>query len=135
MISSTPAAAAAAVTLWATATENGISRALHGKPEAQPPRTRNQPVLAVLRLRHIAAVHQRLEDAVDAGLGDVGLLVDIFKRQRGVVCSSNSITSSALERIGIRYSRLIFALGNRSSPLSGVSLNRNAANKNSLFQA
>jgi hypothetical protein len=54
-------------------------------------------------------MHQRFQDAVDAGFGNIGTLVNVFKRERGVVRSSSSITSSALERIGIRYSRLIFA--------------------------
>jgi hypothetical protein len=54
MSSSTPEAAAACVTLWATATEKGSSALW-------------------------------TEDAVDAGLGDVGLLIDVFKRERGVL--------------------------------------------------
>jgi hypothetical protein len=58
----------------------GHLRALDGETEAQAARARDQPVKAILRLGHIAAMHQRLEDAVDAGLGDLGLLEDVFKR-------------------------------------------------------
>ena len=105
------------MTLCATASEKGISALCDRKAEAQPPGARNQPVKAVLRLGDIAAMDQRLENAIDAGLGNLCLLEDIFQSE---TCewfsSSSSMTSSALERIGIRYSRLIFALGNRLSP-------------------
>jgi hypothetical protein len=30
-------------------------------------------------------MHQRLEDAIDAGLGDLGLLIDVFQGDRSMV--------------------------------------------------
>jgi hypothetical protein len=50
-----------------------------GETEAQAAGAGNEPVEAVLRLGDIAAVRQGLEDAVDAGPGDLRLLVDIFE--------------------------------------------------------
>ena len=82
---STPAAAAAAVTLCSHGNREGHLRTLRGKTEAQAPGARNQPVKAVLRLGDVAAMHQRLEDAIDAGLGDLRLLKNLFQRDRGVV--------------------------------------------------
>ena len=58
----------------------GHLRALGGKAKAQAAGTGDQPVLAVLRLGHIAAMDQRFQDAIDAGLGDLGAA---GKRLRG----------------------------------------------------
>jgi hypothetical protein len=53
--------------------------ALDREAEAEPFGTGDEPVLAVLRLGDVAAMDQRLENAVDAGLGDFGFAVDVFK--------------------------------------------------------
>ena len=78
---------------------------------------------------------QRFQDAVDAGLGDVSLLEDIFERERGIVLLEQL---DDVERFGEN--------GNQVQPLDScfgqtVLLPRrrfnwrNAAHKNSLFQA
>jgi hypothetical protein len=52
---------------------------LHGETEAQAAGTGDEAIEAVLRLGHVAAVGEGLQDAIDAGLGDVSALVDIFE--------------------------------------------------------
>ena len=57
---------------------------LRGQAKTQPPRARDQPVLPALRLRHVAAVHQGFQNAIDAGLGNLCLLEDIFQSDRRI---------------------------------------------------
>jgi hypothetical protein len=89
----------------------GQLRALHGEAEAQAARARNQAVLAVLRLGHVAAVHQGLEDAVDAGLGDAGLLVNILERDRSVIFFQQLDHIERLGEDGNQVKPLDFCLG------------------------
>jgi hypothetical protein len=58
---------------------------LHGESETKAARAGDEAVEPVLRLGDVASVDERLENAVDAGLGDASLLVDIFERDGGVV--------------------------------------------------
>ena len=58
----------------------GHLRALRGETEAEAAGTRDQAVLAALALGHVAAMNQGFQDPIDAGLGDVGLLIDVLER-------------------------------------------------------
>jgi hypothetical protein len=59
--------------------------ALGRKAETQSPGARDQPVKAILGLGHIAAMHEGFEDAIDASLGNLRLLIDIFKGNGGMI--------------------------------------------------
>ena len=82
---STPDAAAADGDALRHGHREGHLGALGGKAEAQPAGAGDQPVKAVLRLGHIAAMNQGLENAVDAGLGDMRLLVNVLQGHGGVI--------------------------------------------------
>ena len=59
--------------------------AQRGKAETKPAGPGNQPVLTVLRFGYIAPMHQRLEDAVNTGLGYFGFLKDLFESKGAMV--------------------------------------------------
>ena len=58
----------------------GHFRTLRREAEAQSARPGHQAILPALSLRDIAAVHQRFQNPIHAGLGNIGLLVHIFQR-------------------------------------------------------
>jgi hypothetical protein len=73
-------------------------------------------------LGHIAAVDEGFEDAVDAGFGDTGFLVDILKGNGGVVLFEQL---DDIERLGEdrnQVEALDFCLGQRLSPWMHLSV-------------
>ena len=99
----------------------GQFSALDGEAKAQAARTRDQPVLAILRLGKISAVNQSFKDAVDAGLGDVGLLIDVLKREWGVILLKQLDDVERLGQDRNEVQPLDLSLGQISSQRSVVS--------------
>lgn len=54
--------------------------ALLGEAKTHLARAADKTIKPVLRLREVAAMHKRFEDAIDGGFGDAGALVDGFER-------------------------------------------------------
>ena len=119
-------------------------RRLPAEAEAQLARPRDVAVLAVGALADIAAMHERLEDAVHRGLGDLGALVDGLKHQSaGSPSAAARGCRAALVSTGIRYRRRALVLAGihslRECFSNGFSRRqRRSANKNLVlggFQA